>query len=53
MAKLLAWVGATVLGAVGWWLGARAGFFTAFIVSTIASGFGYYFGRRISDRYLT
>ncbi len=52
MENLLGFVGATLLGAAGWWLGDRVGFMTAFIVSTVASGVGLYAGRRIARDYL-
>jgi len=48
MSKLLAFLGATVGGAIGWWLGARVGTMTAFIVSTVGTGVGVYAGRRIA-----
>lgn len=49
---LFGFLGATILGAAGWWVGARVGFMTGFIVSTIASGVGLYFGRRFVRDYL-
>jgi len=48
MSKLLVLLGATVGGAIGWWLGARVGTMTAFIVSTVGTGLGVYAGRRIA-----
>jgi len=44
MKKLCGFVGATVAGYAGWYLVASFGFFTAFIVSTITSGIGLYYG---------
>lgn len=52
MENLFGFMGATILGAGGWWLGERVGFMTAFIISTIASGVGLYFGRRFVRDYL-
>ncbi len=49
MGKLLAFAGATVGSALGWWLGMRVGYMTAFILSTIGSGLGIYLGRRLAD----
>ena len=46
MNKLFAFVGATLGGYLGWWLGARVGIMTAFMVSMIGTGAGIYFGRR-------
>jgi uncharacterized membrane protein YeaQ/YmgE (transglycosylase-associated protein family) len=52
MSTLLAWVGATVIGALGWWLGERQGLFAAFILSVVGTGVGLYLGRRLADRLL-
>ncbi len=52
MSKLFALIGATVGGAVGWWLGARVGFMTAFVLSLVGTGFGMYAGGRIAREYL-
>ncbi|MEO8451740.1 MAG: hypothetical protein ABI647_18260 [Gemmatimonadota bacterium] len=51
MSWLLSAIGATLFGAIGWWLGALAGTMTAYIVSTIASGIGLYYGRRLALTY--
>jgi uncharacterized membrane protein YbhN (UPF0104 family) len=51
LGKLLAFIGATVGGAIGWWAGSFAGFMTAFFVSMVGTGFGIYAGRRLADRY--
>ena len=49
MSKLLAWVGATILGAIGWWAGeALEGMFTAFVLSMVGTGLGLYLGRRMA-----
>jgi len=52
MVGLFGFIGATILGAIGWWIGDLVGFMTAFILSTIASGIGLYAGRRIARDYL-
>jgi hypothetical protein len=49
MSKLLAWAGATVGGAVGWWAGDPLGLFAAFILSIVGTGVGLYLGRRMAD----
>jgi hypothetical protein len=49
MSKLLAWVGASAGGAVGWWAGDRIGLFSAFILSIVGTGAGLYLGRRMAD----
>jgi hypothetical protein len=52
METLFGFLGATVLGSIGWWIGDRVGLMTAFILSTIATGIGLYAGRRIARDYL-
>lgn len=52
MSKLLSFIGATVVGSLGWWIGAQVGFMTAFFVSMIGTGVGIYVGRRIARDYL-
>ena len=49
MNNLLAFVGATLVGSIGWWMGERVGFMTAFILSMIGTGVGMYAGRRLAD----
>jgi len=49
MAKLLTFIGATVGGAIGWWIGAGVGTMTAFFVSVVGTALGVYAGRRIAD----
>jgi len=34
------WIGASVGGAIGWWLGAYVGVMTAFFVSMLGTGIG-------------
>ena len=50
MGTLLGWVGASVGGALGWWVGDREGLLTAFLVSIVGTGVGLYLGRRIAER---
>ena len=52
MKKLLSLLGATVGGALGWWLGARIGTMTAFFVSIIGTAAGVYLGARVARDYL-
>ena len=49
MSKLLAWVGASVGSAVGWWAGDRFGLFSAFLLSMVGTGAGLYLGRWMAD----
>ena len=50
LSNLLALVGASVGGAVGWWLGAPVGTMTAFLLSMVGTALGVYAGRRIAAR---
>jgi len=52
MSKLLTLLGASVGGAIGWWLGAPVGMMTAFVVSMLGTGLGIYAGRRIAQTLL-
>jgi uncharacterized membrane protein YbhN (UPF0104 family) len=52
MSRLLTTLGASVGGALGWWLGARVGVMTAFFLSTLGTGVGAYAGRRIAGSLL-
>jgi hypothetical protein len=52
MRTFIALLGASIAGAAGWWVGAFVGFMTAFVVSTVASGVGWYFARRWADENL-
>ena len=52
MTTLIILIASSVLGGVGWWIGAFVGTFTAFVISTITSGIGIYVGRRIAQEYL-
>jgi hypothetical protein len=49
MQKLLGFVGASVIGSVGWWAGARVGVMTGFFLSMVGTGVGLYAGRRVAD----
>jgi uncharacterized membrane protein YeaQ/YmgE (transglycosylase-associated protein family) len=48
MRKAIGFIGTTIGGYAGWWLGARGGTMTGFIVSVIGSGIGLYFALRWS-----
>jgi hypothetical protein len=49
MTNLLGFMGATLVGSIGWWIGDRVGLMTAFILSMIGTGVGMYAGRRLAD----
>ncbi len=51
MSKLFSFLGATIGGYAGWFLGARIGFTTAFMLSMVGTGVGIYYGRRIARNY--
>ena len=50
--KVAGFIGATVGGAAGWWLGARFGVMTAFVLSMVGTGVGIYLVRRWLSEYL-
>ncbi len=51
MKGLVAFLGMSVGGWVGWALGARVSTFTAFVVSMIGTGAGLYYAKKFVDRY--
>ena len=53
MKRLLAVIGATILGYLGWWLGEFVGIMTAMALSVVASAVGWYIGARLFDEYLS
>jgi uncharacterized protein YcfJ len=52
MSKWLALIGATIGGAVGWWMGSPFGFLGSLIIGMLGTAAGTYFGRRIARDYL-
>ena len=52
MKKLLILVGATVGSSAGWAIGALVGTMTAFMLSTVGTGFGMYAGAKLARRIL-
>jgi cadmium resistance protein CadD (predicted permease) len=46
LGKILVFLGATIGGAAGWWIGAHFGFMTAFFVSIVGTAAGIYIARR-------
>ena len=52
MRNIIGWGGASVCGAVGWWLGAYAGLFAAVVVSALTGAVGLYYGYRWFDQNL-
>ncbi len=52
MERILGMIGAGLGSLAGWWLGAKIGFMTAFFLSTLGTGFGLYYGRRLARQWL-
>jgi hypothetical protein len=52
MIKLAAFGGSTVGGYIGWALGAKFGFMTAFLLSMIGTGAGMYYGAKFAKQYV-
>jgi len=52
MKRLLGIIGMTIGSAAGWWLGAKIGFMSAFMISVVFSGFGLYYGNRLANQLL-
>jgi hypothetical protein len=44
--KLIPWIAATIGSYAGWFLGAKVGIFTAFLVSIVLGGVGLYVGKK-------
>ena len=51
MKKLLALLGSTVGGYIGWALGSHGGFMLSFMLSMIGTGVGIYAGYRVAQNY--
>jgi uncharacterized membrane protein YeaQ/YmgE (transglycosylase-associated protein family) len=51
MEKLLVFLGLSVGGWAGWAVGARFGFFAAFLLCIVGTALGLYLGRRIARDY--
>jgi hypothetical protein len=43
---------ATILSTIGWWLGAKVGIFTGYMLSTLAGAYGLWLGGRIARDHL-
>lgn len=52
MRGMFSFIGTTVLGSVGWAIGAYVGMGTAIVLSCVGSGFGMYWGRKLFDHWL-
>jgi len=45
-------LGSFVGGSLGWWVGARIGTMTAYLLSVVGTGLGLYLGHRLATRLL-
>ena len=52
MRSLIGWLAASVLGALGWWLGGVIGIGTALLLSAVGSAVGLWVGFRWFDENL-
>jgi hypothetical protein len=52
MKGIIATLGGSLGGAVGWWLGKLAGVMTAFFLSILGTAVGVYLVRRLMAEYL-
>jgi hypothetical protein len=51
--KAMVWMVATTIGgAVGWWIGAFVGIFTAVSLSALGSGVALFYAQRLANEYL-
>jgi hypothetical protein len=51
MKKLLVMVVSTIGSAIGWWIGARIGIMSAFMLSMVGLGVGIWGGARLAARW--
>ncbi len=52
MKAMIGMVATTIGGAIGWYLGAFVGIFTAVSLSAVGSGVALYYARRVASDYL-
>jgi hypothetical protein len=52
MKGLIGFAGMTIASALGWWLGSLHSLLLAVVLSSIASGFGLYYARKLAEEYL-
>jgi hypothetical protein len=49
---LLIFVGTTIGGGIGWWIGARVGIMTAYILSMVGTAVSFYYCRRFIKEHM-
>ena len=52
VSRLFAIIGSTIGGWLGWTIGARVGFMTAYTLGIVGTAAGVYYGRRFADQLL-
>lgn len=52
MKRMIALFAATAGSIIGWWIGARVGLMTAYLLSTVGTGAGLYYGARFAREWL-
>jgi hypothetical protein len=52
MRGIFATLGTFLIGSLGWAIGERVGIGTALVLSSIGSGVGLYYGRKLFDEWL-
>lgn len=52
MRGMFGWLGAFLVGALGWWLGRFMGMGAALITGCIGAGIGLYHGRKLFEKWL-
>ncbi len=52
MKKIISFSGMMIGSYLGWWLGEKVGFMTAFMVSTIGAGVGLYLAQRWAKKFM-
>ncbi|MDA1081664.1 MAG: hypothetical protein O2973_08290 [Gemmatimonadetes bacterium] len=51
MKKLFVFIATTVGSSLDWWLGAKIGIMTGFVLMIVGTGFGIWYGVRLARRY--
>jgi hypothetical protein len=49
MRTIIGWLCASLLGSLGWWLGAHVALWMAVVLSAVSGGIGLYYGYRWFD----
>lgn len=49
MTKVIVMIVTTVTSGIGWWLGAKYGIMTAFVLSMVGFGIGMWYGKKLAQ----